>query len=83
MFNVKKIHEWIKVGSGKSILASKIGDLEVKMKKADGTMQIAVIKGIKYAEQVWVKLLSIPVLLSQGYNLGNNGMKIVLTGNQD
>ena len=60
-------------------MASKIGDLKVKMKKADGTTQTAVISGIKYAEQVWVKLLSIPVLLSQGYNLSNNGMKIVLT----
>ena len=80
MFNVKVIGEPIKIGNGKSLTATKVGDIKMRLNGPKGVQEI-VLKEVKYIPDSWVNLFSIPTALRRGYKIGNDGLKLHLTKN--
>jgi hypothetical protein len=82
MYNVCQINSAIKIGNGKTLLATKIGDMRLNIKQSDGTDREIILTECKYVPQLWVNLFSITKALSNGWNISNNGLLISLRKHQ-
>jgi hypothetical protein len=79
MFNCRVIKSSVKIGNGKELSATKIGDKRMTVVQKDGSTADVLLKDCKYVLQLYTKLFSITKALQKGwiiYNHGNSGMKI-------
>jgi hypothetical protein len=69
----------VKIGNGKELSATKIGDKSMTVVQKDGTTSDVLLKDCKYVLQLYTNLFSITKALQKGRtisNHGNSGMKI-------
>jgi hypothetical protein len=76
MFDIASIDEDIKVGNGKSMKATKVGKLRCKVKQEDGHSFEVTLTDVKFVPELWINLFSIGKVLSNGFQIGNDGIKI-------
>jgi hypothetical protein len=76
--NVRMIQSSVKIGNGKILNATQIGDLPVRCLSKDNEEQTFVLHNVKYVPKLIVSLLSIPVALNNGFQIGNEGINIHL-----
>jgi len=77
MFNIHMQESTVTIGNGTSLKATKIGDLKVTFRNEEG-LQIFTLQKVKYIPDLCVKLLSIPVALKEGFQIGNKGLHLYL-----
>jgi hypothetical protein len=77
--NVRMIQSTVKIGNGKVLNAIKIGDLPVRCLSKDNKEQTFTLKNVKYIPELMVNLLSVPVALNNGFQIGNEGIHLYLT----
>jgi hypothetical protein len=74
------IQSTVKIGNGKVLNATKIGDLPVRCLSKDNKEQTFTLNNnVKYIPELMVNLLSIPVALNNGFQIGNKGIHLYLT----
>jgi hypothetical protein len=81
MYDCKEVRVPIKIGNGKSMVATKIGKKKVTMVLADGRTAEIILDNCKLVPNLWVNLFSLTQSLRKGWNLRNEGLKFVLTKN--
>ena len=79
MTDVKHIETAIKIGNGKSLMATKKGRKHLTIKQMDGTEMDVVLEDYKVVPDLWVNLFSVTKALRTGWNLGNKGVHIHLS----
>jgi hypothetical protein len=79
LFNVEEIKENIMFGSGKSMMATKIGRLKFRDIQLDGSALDITLHEVKFVPELWVDLFIIYKSLKNGYHLGNQGLSICLS----
>jgi Zinc knuckle len=79
MKNCKSINMHIRIGDGKLLKATKIGDKHVTVRQKDGKYFNIVLKDCKYVPDLFVNLFSITKTLDSGWKLSNEGVKIKLS----
>jgi hypothetical protein len=77
MFNIHMQESTVTIGNGTSLKVTKIGDLKVAFRNEEG-LQIFTLQRVKYIPDLCVKLLSIPVALKEGFQIGNKGLQLYL-----
>ena len=77
MFNIRMQESTVTIGNGEGLKATKIGDLKVTFWNEKG-LQIFTLQNVKYIPDLCVNLLSIPVALKEGFQIGNQGMHFYL-----
>jgi len=77
MFNIHMQESTVTIGNGTSLKVTKIGDLKVTFRNEEG-LQIFTLQKVKYIPDLCVKLLSIPVALKEGFQIGNKGLHLYL-----
>ena len=82
MYDCKIINSNIKVGNGKNIKATKIGEKCVTVFQKDGTMTTIILHECKYVPDLWINLFSITKSLQHQWSLSSEGVNIVLTKGQ-
>jgi hypothetical protein len=78
MYDVQMIKSPVKIGSGKSMTATKIGKKRMTVIQKDGSTQDIILTEVKYVPELWVNLFSIGKALQNGFDIGNKGIKIFL-----
>jgi hypothetical protein len=78
MFDVQVIKSPVKIGSGKSMTATKTRKKQMTVIPKDGSMQVILLTEVKYVPELWVNLFSIGKALQNGFNIGNKGIHIFL-----
>jgi hypothetical protein len=81
MYDCKEVCVPIKIGNGKSMVATKIGKKKVTMVFADGRTTEITLDNCKLVPNLWVNLFSLTQSFRKGWNLKNEGLKFVLTYN--
>ena len=66
MFDCKNISTPIRVGSGKTLMAIKIGKLKRTVVSKNGSSQVIVLQEVKYVPELWVNLFSVGQALKKG-----------------
>jgi hypothetical protein len=61
------------------MVATKIGGKRLSMVIPDGQTSFIVLSGVKLVPSLWVNLFSLTQSLSNGWNIRNQGIKFVLT----
>jgi len=79
MYNVRHINSSIKVGSGKLLIATKIGSMTFRTDQKDGTSATITLHDVKYVPGLWVSLMSLGKAMANHFSLGNDGLIITLT----
>ena len=77
MFNVNVCESKVNIGDGKGLAVLKVGSLKMTFSSKEG-LQTFTLKNVKYVPDLCVNLLSIPVALKDGFNIGNEGMYLFL-----
>ena len=77
--DVKAINEEITVGNGKSMVATKVGNLKCRVEQLDGSSLDVTLNEVKYVPDLWINLFSINKALKNGFNLSNKGITICLS----
>jgi hypothetical protein len=78
MFGVQAVRSPIKVGSGKSSMATKMGKKRVEVIQKGGTSGTFVLTGVKFVPGLFVNLFSIGKTLKNGFKISNKGCVISL-----
>lgn len=81
MFDFTHIKTPIKLGDGRTLLATKIGKLKLQVTGPNNTRMDIILTNCKYVPNLWINLFSITTALSQGWNISNNGLIISLSKN--
>ena len=79
LFDCKDINEPVILGSGKHLVATKIGKVRKTVLQQDGSTQDILLDPIKYVPGLELQLFAVLKALEQGRKLDNNGVKLVLT----
>jgi gag-polypeptide of LTR copia-type/Zinc knuckle len=79
LMNVKEICDKITVGNGKTMTATKVGDLKCKVIQLDRSSLDVTLYWVKYVPELWMKLFSLNKALKNGYILSNKGLSICLS----
>ena len=79
MYDLEDINQWIILGDGKKLLATKKGKLNVSTTDMDGKEVSFTIENVKFAEGLWRKLFSLSVVLKKGAKIVSEGCDLVLT----
>ena len=79
MYDCQTINEEIRVGSGKTIRATKIGKLKVKIRQTTGKVTVVALTNVKFVPELWCNLFSLTAVLDKGFNLGNQGKVITVS----
>jgi hypothetical protein len=79
LMNVKEICDEITVGNGKTMTATKVGDLKCKVIQLDGSSLDVTLYEVKYVPELWMNLFSLNKALKNGYTLSNKGLSICLS----
>lgn len=67
----------VTIGNRKSVISNKIGDLKVTFDSKKGTKTFT-LQDVKHVPQLCINLLSIPIALAKGFNIGNEGKHLFL-----
>ena len=78
MFDVKEVDSLITIGNGKTLRATKIGKVRRTVLQEDGTTMDIVLRDVKCVPGLKVNLFSLTKALSTGWNVSNDGVKIIL-----
>jgi hypothetical protein len=78
MFNVKIVESKITIGDGKTLTSHKVGSIKMTFQNMEGTQSTVTLHNVKYAKDLCVNLLSIPVALQNGFQIGNKGNNLNL-----
>ena len=78
MFDVKEINDPVRIGNGKVMRALKIGKLRRTVRQNDGQTFDIVLQDYKYVPGLMTNLFSITKSLQSGWNLSNEGVKVIL-----
>ena len=78
MYDIKDIKSKVKVGSGVTLMATKIGKKKVTVVQKDGATQDVTLLNVKYVPGLWVNLLSIGQAIQNGFSISNKGLIITL-----
>ena len=81
MTHLKKHKGNIKIGNGKPLKATMIGNKHVTAIQKDGTTQDLILTECNYVPELWVNLFSIGKALKNGFSLTNKGVIITVTKN--
>ena len=73
MFDVKDIQVPVTVGSGKNLMATKVGNKKLTVIQKDGSNMNIILEGFKVVPGLWVNLFSITKAIKSGWNIGNKG----------
>ncbi|CAJ1945008.1 unnamed protein product [Cylindrotheca closterium] len=79
LYDYDVIREEIKVGSGKTIVATKIGKLKLRVKQTNGKVIMMVLTKVKFVPELWCNLFSLTAAMDKGFDLGNQGRIITVT----
>ena len=80
MFDCKEINETVTIGNGNEIKAIKTGKKRVKIIQDNGKEIIGLLENVKYVPKLApYNLFSITTAIDNGYKLGNEGRKIILS----
>jgi hypothetical protein len=79
LMNVKEICDEITLGNGKTMTATKVGDLKCKVIQLDGSSLDVTLCEVKYVPELWMNLFSLNKALKNGYTLSNKGLSICLS----
>jgi hypothetical protein len=79
LMNVKEICDEITVGNGKTMTATKVGDLKCKVIQLYGSSLNVTLYEVKYVPELWMNLFSPNKALKNGYTLNNKGLSICLS----
>ncbi|CAJ1937522.1 unnamed protein product [Cylindrotheca closterium] len=72
LYDYDVIREEIKVGSGKTIVATKIGKLKLRVKQTNGKVIMMVLTKVKFVPELWCNLFSLTAAMDKGFDLGNH-----------
>jgi hypothetical protein len=78
MFDVQAVRSPIKVGSGKSLMATKMGKKRVEVIQKGGTSGPFLLTEVKFFPGLFVSLFSIGKALKNGFKIGKKGCVISL-----
>jgi hypothetical protein len=78
LMNVKEICDEITVGNGKTMTATKVGDLKCKVIQLPSSLDVTLYE-VKYVPKLWMHLFSLNKALKNGYTLSNKGLSICLS----
>ncbi len=77
--DAREISEVITVGNGTTIRATKVGNISVRAIQRDGTEHLLTLTNVKLAPKLRpYNLLSIPAVLSGGFQLGNVSQSLMI-----
>ena len=79
VFDCRDINEPVILGSGKHVVATKIGKLRKTVLQRDGSTQDILLDPVKYVPGLELQLFAVLKALEQGWKLDNSGVKLVLT----
>ena len=79
LFDVKDIHESIKVGNGDTMMATKVGSLKCRTIQVDGSGIEITLHEVKYVPDLWANLFSVHQALKKGHKLSNQDVIISLS----
>jgi hypothetical protein len=79
MFDTKTIKEFITIGNGETVKATKVGKKRILIQEKDGTIKSVTLSNVKYVPELGhYNLLSITYALRKGFQLSNCGETIIL-----
>jgi len=78
LYNVRPIHEPIKIGDGKLVYTTKVGQLEVTYKAYKGKNEEFVLENVQYIPGFWINLFSLTTVITKGCSISNKGRMIVV-----
>jgi hypothetical protein len=78
MYDTTEIDNPIKIGNGRTLRAIKIGKLKKTIKQNDGSTLDIMLEEYKHVPSLQMHLFSITKALDAGWQLGNDGVKIIL-----
>jgi hypothetical protein len=76
--DVKEIDEFIKIGNGNSMKATKIGNLKYEVTQINGEKFRVTINNVKYVPSLCVDLFSLNKALKKGFKVSNDGFVVSL-----
>jgi hypothetical protein len=79
LINVKEICDKIIVGNGKTMTATKVGELKCKVIQLDRSSLDVTFSEVKYVPELWMNLFSLNKVLKNGYTLSKKGLSICLS----
>lgn len=74
LFDIKEVSESIIERNGKTIEATKMGNLRCDVERVNGKTFQVELQDVKYVPELWVNLFSINKALKNGFKIGNDGM---------
>jgi len=78
LYNVKSICEFIKIGDGKLVYATKVGQLKVSYKAYEGKTEEFILENVQYIPSFWISLFSLTVAITKGCSISNEGRMVVV-----
>jgi len=81
LYDVWPIREPIKIGDGKLVYATKVGQLKVSYKACKGENWEFVLENIQYIPDVWINLFSLMTAILKGCAISNEGQMIAIVKN--
>jgi len=78
MTDAKIIDEFVKIGNGKEMRATKIGYITRMVKQRDGITKKVTLE-VKYVPDLWINLFSLTEPLENESKLGNDGIYITIS----
>jgi len=78
MNDAKMIDEFVKIGNGKEMRATKMGYVTRMVKQLDGTSKKVTLK-VKFVHDLWINLFSLTKPLENGSKLGNDVIYITIS----
>ena len=81
MFDCREISEYVTLGDGKKMVATKIGKLRRTAYQVDGTTQDVILEDVKFVPGLDTPLFGILKALDQGWKIKNKGVHLSLYKN--
>jgi gag-polypeptide of LTR copia-type len=79
MFDCVDIKSPVKIGNGKTLMATKLGKMRMLVLQTDGSSKEIILADCKYVEGLCVNLFSITKSLQNGWRISNDNLKISLS----
>ncbi len=77
MFDIKDVHESIKIGTGEETYATKCGKFRGEVTMPEGMKEV-IISGMRYVPGFYVKLFSITSAMKKGAKITSEGMQLTV-----
>jgi hypothetical protein len=79
MFDCRRIQIYLKISNGKHLYSSMIGKKKVSIVQANGSRMDLILHDCMYIPDMCINLFSITKALSEGWNISNDGLQMVLS----